>query len=129
MITETLTSEHYMVKRRANEDRKCRQERLTKQRKYAQQQRAAQKNVQRNNLHNLKMQHKHTVPDNNHREERLIESQHYQKSIENLISEFHSIASSGPLYFVVAVINYGKHSVTLASGLLCFSETMHSKIE
>lgn len=105
----------YMAKRRANEDSECRQERLRKQRRYAQQQRAAQKKCTEEQPTQSKNEAQQTVPDNNHREEGLDENQQYQKSMENLISKFHSIVSSGPLFSCTCCDQlWYKHSVTLA---------------
>ena len=105
----------YMAKRRANEDSECRQERLTKQHRYAQQQRAAQKICSEEQPTQSKNETQQTVPDNNHTEERLDENQQYQKSMENLISKFHSIVSSCPLNICSCCDQlWYKHSVTLA---------------
>lgn len=62
-----------MAKRRANEDSECTQERLTKQRRYAQQQRAAQKKCTEEQPTRSKNATQQTFPDNNYREERLID--------------------------------------------------------
>ena len=108
----------YMAKGRANEDSERRQERLTKQRRYAQQQRAAQKKCTEEQPTQSKNGTQQTVHDNNHREEILNENQQYKKSLENLISKFHSIVSSGPIYICSCCDQlWYKHSVTLADNL------------
>ena len=108
----------YMAKRRANEDSECRQERLTKQHRYAEQQRAAKKKCTEEQPTQSKNATQRTAPDNNRKEERLNENQQYQKSVENLISKFHSIVSSGPVYICSCCDQlWYKHSVTLADNL------------
>ena len=114
-----------MAKRRANEDSECRQERLTKQRRYAQQQRAAQKKCTEEQTAQSKNGTQQTVHDNNHREEILNENQQYKKSLENLISKFHSIVSSGPIYICSCCDKlWYKHSVTLADNLRLSNATV-----
>jgi len=73
----------YMAKRRANEDSACRQERLRKQRRYVQQQRAAEKKCSAEQSTQSKNEIQQTIPDNNHREERLghVNEIHYVSTV------------------------------------------------
>ena len=126
-----------MRKRRANENGECREKKLSKQRKYRRERRTVQRKTTaeglaqpKNTQQFIPAQNEHTpealpqfknlqqrvFAEKNETEERLHENKQYERSIDNLVSNFHTIVFKGPLYiFTCCDQLWYKHSVSLAN--------------
>lgn len=130
---EELAQSKYTQKRNANKNSDCGEKRLSKQCKYTKQRQTEQRKTTveghahgKNTQRFITAQNKHTpdalpqsknlqqpvFAEKNDTEERLHENRRYERSIDNLISSFHTIVSK-KVHFtsVLVVINYGTNIV------------------
>ena len=133
---EELAQSKNTLKRNANKNSDCGEKKLSKQCKYTKQRQTEQRKTTaeglpqpKNTQRFIAAQNKHTsgalpqsknlqqpvFAEKNDTEERLHENKQYERSIDNLISNFHSIVSKGPLYICTCCDQlWYKHSVSLA---------------